>query len=74
MCRTRHPLRGVGGFGPRASTEGQAQGRAARALYLVAGGITWRAMPSDFPVWDRVHAFGQRRRDKGWIQEPHVSA
>ncbi|MFJ2778106.1 transposase [Kitasatospora sp. NPDC087315] len=25
--------------------------------YLVAGGITWRAMPADFPAWDRVYAF-----------------
>jgi hypothetical protein len=23
--------------------------------YLVAGGITWRAMPVDFPAWDRVY-------------------
>ena len=29
--------------------------------YLVAGGITWRAMPPDFPAWDRVYAFyGER--------------
>ncbi|WP_314617008.1 transposase [Streptomyces stackebrandtii] len=25
--------------------------------YLVAGGISWRAMPADFPVRDRVYAF-----------------
>ncbi|MFD0020068.1 hypothetical protein [Streptomyces sp. NPDC058383] len=25
--------------------------------YLGAGGITWRAMPGDFPVWERVYAF-----------------
>ncbi|MFI0187420.1 transposase [Streptomyces sp. NPDC017082] len=24
--------------------------------YLVAGGIIWRAMPTDFPAWDRVYA------------------
>ncbi|MER5658645.1 hypothetical protein ABT076_37245 [Streptomyces sp. NPDC002131] len=28
--------------------------------YLVAGGITWRAMPADFPAWDRVYAFLRR--------------
>ncbi|MFF7655763.1 transposase [Streptomyces sp. NPDC007983] len=28
--------------------------------YLVAGGITWRAMPSDFPAWDRVYVFWRR--------------
>ncbi|MFI6475965.1 transposase [Streptomyces sp. NPDC050516] len=22
--------------------------------YLVAGGIAWRAVPADFPAWDRV--------------------
>lgn len=33
--------------------------------YLVAGGITWRAMPADFPAWDRVYAFFRRWRDKG---------
>ncbi|MFH8385872.1 hypothetical protein ACH4E7_33960 [Kitasatospora sp. NPDC018058] len=32
--------------------------------YLVAGGITWRAMPADFPR-DRVCAFFRRRWDKG---------
>ncbi|QTI90870.1 IS5 family transposase [Streptomyces sp. AgN23] len=39
--------------------------------YLVAGGITWRAMPSDFPAWDRVYAFWRRWRDKGWARELH---
>ncbi|MDX3540519.1 transposase [Streptomyces sp. MB09-01] len=33
--------------------------------YLVAGGITWRAMPGDFPAWDRVYAFARRWRVKG---------
>ncbi|WP_406347303.1 transposase [Streptomyces sp. NBC_00648] len=23
--------------------------------HLVTGGITWRAMPADFPAWDRVY-------------------
>ncbi|MEU3921453.1 transposase [Streptomyces sp. NPDC029004] len=39
--------------------------------YLVAGGITWRAMPADFPAWDRVYAFFRRWRDKGWTGELH---
>lgn len=39
--------------------------------YLVAGGITWRAMPSDFPAWDRVYAFWRRWRDNGLISELH---
>ncbi|MCG7203665.1 IS5 family transposase [Streptomyces arenae] len=39
--------------------------------YLVAGGITWRSMPADFPAWDRVYAFFRRWRDKGLIGEFH---
>jgi transposase len=39
--------------------------------YLVAGGIAWRAMPADFPAWDRVYAFFRRRRDKGLTTELH---
>ncbi|GGL95687.1 hypothetical protein GCM10010129_44510 [Streptomyces fumigatiscleroticus] len=39
--------------------------------YLVAGGIAWRAMPADFPVWDRVCAFFRRWRDKGLTAEFH---
>lgn len=39
--------------------------------YLVAGGITWRAMPADFPAWDRVYAFYRRWRDQGLIAEFH---
>ncbi|MBM9439942.1 IS5 family transposase [Streptomyces bryophytorum] len=39
--------------------------------YLVAGGITWRAMPADFPPWDRVYAFWRRWRDQGLIGELH---
>ncbi|MGW1766083.1 IS5 family transposase [Streptomyces sp. NPDC002073] len=39
--------------------------------YLVAGGITWRAMPADFPAWDRVYAFFRRWRDRGWTAEFH---
>ncbi|MFJ3794636.1 IS5 family transposase [Kitasatospora sp. NPDC090091] len=39
--------------------------------YLVAGGITWRSMPADFPAWDRVYAFFRRWRDKGLVAEFH---
>ncbi|CAL9663975.1 transposase [Streptomyces sp. Tu 3180] len=39
--------------------------------YLVAGGIAWRAMPADFPAWDRVYAFFRRRRDRGLTAEFH---
>lgn len=39
--------------------------------YLVAGGVTWRAMPADFPAWDRVYAFFRRWRDKGLTAEFH---
>lgn len=39
--------------------------------YLVDNGIKWRAMPADFPAWDRVYAFYRRWRDKGLIKELH---
>ncbi|MCY0949832.1 transposase [Streptomyces sp. H27-S2] len=39
--------------------------------YLVAGGISWRAMPVDFPGWDRVYAFFRRWRQHGLITEFH---
>ncbi|MET9619016.1 IS5 family transposase, partial [Kitasatospora indigofera] len=39
--------------------------------YLVAGNITWRSMPADFPAWDRVYAFFRRWRDKGLVAEFH---
>ncbi|MFJ2559207.1 MULTISPECIES: transposase [unclassified Streptomyces] len=39
--------------------------------YLVAGGITWRAMPGDFPVWDRVYAFARRWGVQGLLAELH---
>ncbi|MFF1352369.1 transposase [Streptomyces sp. NPDC058322] len=39
--------------------------------YLVAGGISWRAMPADFPGWDRVYAFFRRWREHGLINEFH---
>ncbi|MEV0016979.1 transposase [Streptomyces tendae] len=37
--------------------------------YLVAGGITWRAMPGDFPAQERVYAFFRRWRYKGMVSE-----
>ncbi|MEU7405170.1 transposase [Streptomyces sp. NPDC044948] len=39
--------------------------------YLVAGGIAWRAMPADFPAWERVYAFFRRWRNKGMVSEFH---
>jgi transposase len=39
--------------------------------YLVAGGITWRSMPADFPPWGRVYAFARRWRLKGLLVELH---
>ncbi|WUX65468.1 IS5 family transposase [Streptomyces sp. NBC_01429] len=39
--------------------------------YLVAGGISWRAMPADFPGWRRVYAFFRRWREHGLITEFH---
>ncbi|MFE7899435.1 IS5 family transposase [Streptomyces sp. NPDC057424] len=39
--------------------------------YLVAGGISWRAMPADFPARARVYAFFRRRREHGLIAEFH---
>ena len=39
--------------------------------YLVAGGISWRAMPADFPDWGRVYAFFRRWREHGLITEFH---
>ncbi|MFY4719740.1 IS5 family transposase [Streptomyces sp. LaBMicrA B280] len=39
--------------------------------YVVDNGIKWRAMPADFPAWDRVYAFWRRWRDKGFTRELH---
>lgn len=39
--------------------------------YLVAGGISWRAMPADFPAWGRVYAFFRRWREHGLVAEFH---
>ncbi|MGY4928388.1 IS5 family transposase [Streptomyces sp. 900105755] len=55
---------------------GQPEGYCHRQLldairYLVAGGISWRAMPADFPDWARVYAFFRRWRENGLIAEFH---
>ncbi|WP_447031604.1 IS5 family transposase [Streptomyces hypolithicus] len=39
--------------------------------YLVDNGIKWRAMPADFPCWERVYAFFRRWREHGLIAEFH---
>ncbi len=39
--------------------------------YLVDDGTKWRAMPADFPSWDRVYAFFRRWRDHGLVKELH---
>jgi transposase len=39
--------------------------------YLVDNGIKWRAMPVDFPPWDRVYAFYRRWRDNALVKEFH---
>ncbi|WP_256916656.1 IS5 family transposase [Streptomyces hilarionis] len=39
--------------------------------YLVDNGIKWRAMPADFPLWDRVYAFFRRWRDNWLVREFH---
>ncbi|MFB7577367.1 IS5 family transposase [Streptomyces sp. NPDC056165] len=55
---------------------GQPEGYCHRQLldairYLVAGGISCRAMPADFPDWGRVYAFFRRWREHGLITEFH---
>ncbi|MBP2053796.1 transposase [Streptomyces griseochromogenes] len=39
--------------------------------YLVDNGIKWRAMPADFPPWERVYAFFRRWRDHVLVKEFH---
>ncbi|MFI6360362.1 IS5 family transposase [Streptomyces sp. NPDC050743] len=39
--------------------------------YLVDNGTKWRAIPIDFPPWDRVYAFFRRLRDHGLVREFH---
>ncbi|MEV4974688.1 IS5 family transposase [Streptomyces scopuliridis] len=55
---------------------GQPEGHCHRQMldairYLVAGGISWRAMPADFPARGRVYAFFRRWREHGLIAEFH---
>lgn len=55
---------------------GQPEGYCHRSMldairYLVAGGISWRAMPADFPAWGRVCAFFRRWREHGLAAEFH---
>ncbi|MFJ3216967.1 transposase [Kitasatospora sp. NPDC086801] len=42
-------------------------------LYVIPGGIAWRAVPKDFPAWDRVHAFFRRWRDCGLVAGPTMT-
>ncbi|GLW59628.1 transposase [Kitasatospora phosalacinea] len=39
--------------------------------YLVDNGVKWRAMPADFPPWDRVYAFFRRWCERGLVREFH---
>ncbi|MFD4144634.1 IS5 family transposase [Streptomyces sp. NPDC058572] len=39
--------------------------------YLADNGIKWRAMPADFPPWDRVYAFARRWGASGRLGELH---
>jgi transposase len=39
--------------------------------YLADNGIKWRAMPTDFPPWDRAYAFFRRWRDHALVKEFH---
>lgn len=55
---------------------GRPEGYCHRAMldairYLVDNGIKWRAMPADFPPWDRIYAFFRRRRDNALVKEFH---
>ncbi|WP_382466241.1 IS5 family transposase [Streptomyces noursei] len=56
--------------------DGQPEAYCHRAMldairYLVDNGIKWRAMPVDFPPWDRVYAFFRRWRDHSLVKEFH---
>jgi transposase len=55
---------------------GRPEGYCHRAMldairYLVDNGIKWRAMPADFPPWDRIYAFFRRWRDNFLVKEFH---
>ncbi|WKU42685.1 IS5 family transposase [Streptomyces sp. VNUA116] len=62
--------------GRRRGRGGQPEAYCRRAMldtvrYLVDNGTKWRAVPADFPPWDRVYAFFRRRRDHGLVREFH---
>ncbi|MEU3756892.1 IS5 family transposase [Streptomyces olivoreticuli] len=40
-------------------------------FYVTDNGIKWRAMPCDFPAWDRVYVFFRRWREKELAKEFH---
>jgi transposase len=40
-------------------------------FYVTDNGIKWRALPADFPAWDRVYAYFRRWRDQGLAREFH---
>jgi transposase len=40
-------------------------------FYVTDNGIKWRAMPVDFPAWDRVYAVFRRWRKTGLVKELH---
>ncbi|MEU9472539.1 transposase [Streptomyces avermitilis] len=42
--------------------------------YVVDNGIKWRAVPADFPPWNRVYAFFRRWRDLGLVREFHAGS
>ncbi|MFE2971647.1 transposase [Streptomyces sp. NPDC059340] len=65
-----------GGLDARAGRGGRPEGYCHRAVldairYLVDNGIKWRAMPADFPPWDRIYAFFRRWRDNALVKEFH---
>ncbi|MFF3140030.1 transposase [Streptomyces mirabilis] len=35
-------------------------------FYVTDNGIEWRAMPVDFPAWDRVYAFFRSGGSRAW--------
>ncbi|MER5228296.1 transposase [Streptomyces flaveus] len=58
--------------GPGGQSEGYCHRQMLDAIrYLVAGGISWRATPVDFPDWGRVYAFFRRWREHELIDEFH---
>ncbi|MFF7146435.1 IS5 family transposase [Streptomyces nodosus] len=55
---------------------GRPEGYCHRAIldairYFVDNGVKWRAVPADFPPWDRVYAFFRRWRENALVKEFH---